>query len=161
MLQSCLDASWTRASHGETLWTAVNPGSSSSTTWQDNGGTTNIHVRGAVCEPPNTKYSIILSIPSHNCNSFLSSVTEQFRAVVMRCTVLDHCHTTHQSVETSFRFVCAVFCAVHAGEARARSLLRNDGSQIIKKKTTNCIFIHFSIFVLCRCTCSKLKTSEN
>lgn len=93
---------------------------------------------------PNTKYSIILSIPSHNCNSFFffSSVTEQFRAVVMRCTVLDHCYTTHQSVETSFRFVCAVFCAVHAGEARARSLLRN-GSQLIKKNH----ILHFYTFL--------------
>lgn len=148
MLQSCLDASGTRASHGETLWTAVNTQGfifhNMSRQWRAQP-TFMWGLQFASHRSPNAKYSIILSIPSHNCNSFLSSVTEQFRAAVMRCTVLDHCYTTHQSVETSFRFVCcAVFCAVQrrgGTSASPASKWQSDREQKKKHK------LHFYTFL--------------
>lgn len=73
MLQSCLDASGTRASHGETLWTAVNTQGfifhNMSRQWRAQP-TFMWGLQFASHRSPNTKYSIILSIPSHNCNSF-------------------------------------------------------------------------------------------
>lgn len=73
MLQSCLDASGTRASHGETLWTAVNTQGfifhNMSRQWRAQP-TFMWGLQSASRRSPNAKYSIILSIPSRNCNSF-------------------------------------------------------------------------------------------